>query len=110
MISKVLSLLGFAAKSGRLSFGMDPSKTALKRKRSFAVVVASDISQKSKDEISFTAEKNGVSIIFVPITMNELSHAVGKKKCGIISVNDKGFADAVTSHLQKLQGGIANDG
>ena len=98
MESKILTLLGFASKAGRLSFGFASSLEAVNKKKSKLLLVASDISEKSKKEIRFAAEKNGVEIINLQSTdTNTLSHSVGRN-CGIISVNDDSFASAVAEN------------
>jgi ribosomal protein L7Ae-like RNA K-turn-binding protein len=97
---KILTLLGFASKSGNLSFGADSVKESLKRSKAKLVIIASDISDKSRKEIRFFADKNNVRVIDVTYDIATLSHATGKKG-GIISVNEKGFADAI-------KGGNAN--
>ena len=51
MNDKILTLLGFASKSGKLSYGFDAVKTALSQKKSKLVLIANDVSQKSKKEI-----------------------------------------------------------
>lgn len=102
MNSKILTLLGFAAKAGKLSFGMEAVKTAVKTGRSRLVIVAEDISEKSRKEIRFFTQNKEIEILFLKdISIQTVSAAVGRK-CGIISVNDNGFADA-------LKGGNAND-
>ena len=106
MNNKILTLLGFAAKSGNLSYGFEATITSLKRGKSQLIVVASDISPKSIKEIAFFAEKFGVKhIILESIDIKAVSDAVGRK-CGIISVNDKGFAN---SCVNAILGGNAND-
>ena len=102
MNNKILTLLGFAAKAGKLSFGMDMSLTSVKSGKSCLVIAAGDVSQKSKKEINFHTQSKKVPFI---ILNDENIEAVGKavgRKCGIISVNDKSFADAI-------KGGYAND-
>ena len=102
MNNKVLTLLGFASKAGKLSFGMDMSLASLKSGKSYLIVCAFDVSDKSKKEISFhTQNKNVPFIILTDQDIDTVSKAVGRK-CGIISVNDKSFADAI-------KGGYAND-
>ena len=102
MNNKVLTLLGFASKAGKLSFGMDMSLASVKSGKSFLVVSAFDVSEKSKKEINFhTQNKNVQFIVLTDIDIDTVSKAVGRK-CGIISVNDKSFADAI-------KGGYAND-
>ncbi len=94
MNSKILTLLGFAAKAGKLAFGMDAAVAALKGKKSHLIVVAADLSEKSRKEIGFFADKSGVEVLGAFENGEALSHAVGKR-CSIISVNDKGFKESI---------------
>ena len=80
---------------------MNEAKISLERDKSKLIVVASDVSNKSQKEIKFSSAQKNVSVlIFNDISIESLSKAVGRK-CGIISVNDNGFADSI--------GGYAND-
>lgn len=103
MNDKFLALIGFASKSGNLSFGADSVKESLKRKKAKLVIVANDISEKSRKEIGFFAAKSETQVLDVNYDITTLSHATGKKG-GIISVNEVGFADAITA----IKGGNAN--
>lgn len=107
MKNKALTLLGFAAKAGKLSYGMDAAVTAVKSGSSGLVAVAEDISEKSKKEVKFFADKNSVRIqILNGVNIETVSAAVGRK-CGILSINDSGFADAFLKAY--VEGGNAND-
>ena len=102
MNNKTLTLLGFAAKAGKLSFGMDMACATIKAGKSFLVVCANDVSDKSKKEIGFHANKKEVPlIVLTDNNIEAVSKAIGRK-CGILSVNDKSFAEAI-------KGGYAND-
>ncbi len=102
MNSKILTLLGFASKAGKLSFGMNEARTSLEKNKSKLIVVANDVSEKSQKEIKFFSSNKDVKVIILEdITIKTVSDAVGRT-CGIISVNDSGFADAII-------GGYAND-
>lgn len=71
------------------------------------MITASDVSAKSKKETAFFAEKANVSFrVLESFDIKTLSNAVGRS-CGIISVNDKGFADAILKEC--VEGGNAND-
>lgn len=95
MNSKLLALLGFASKAGKLSYGMNTTVAALKSGVSKLALAAADTSDKSKKELIFHADKFGTeSIILNGITAEELSRAVGRQ-CSVLSVNDTGFADAI---------------
>lgn len=96
MENKILTLLGFATRAGKLSFGAAKSEEQIKLKKSYLAVISNDISEKTKKEILFTANKNGVNAIVLENTdTSKLSNAVGRN-CGVISVNDKSFASAIT--------------
>lgn len=93
MNSKLLTLLGFASKAGKLGFGMDATVGSLKAKKAHLIVAAADVSEKSRKEITYFA-KESVPFIVIDCDMETLSKAVGKK-CGIISVLDKGFKESI---------------
>lgn len=95
MNQKILTLLGFAAKAGKLSYGFDAVKTALAQGKSKLVLIANDVSPKSKKEVLFYSEKYKTeATVLAGCDMQIISHAVGRK-CGIISVNDKSFAEGL---------------
>ncbi len=94
-MNKILSLLGFAAKAGKLCYGYEATVAALKAGKSRLVIIADDISAKSRKETVFFADKANIRHLALNgIFIKDISDAVGHK-CGIISLNDKGFADAV---------------
>ena len=95
---KILSLLGFAAKAGKLSFGTHAATFAIESGRARLVIAAEDISEKSVKELKFKADKKNITVLnLVGIHTAELSKRVGKN-CGIVAVNDSGFADAISNH------------
>ena len=107
MNNKILNLLGFAAKSGSLSYGFDMTVEAMKKNVTKLVIVADDISDKTKKEINFFSQKtNKRYILLAGVTSEQITNAVGKK-CGIVSVNDLGFANAIEKAY--LEGGETND-
>lgn len=107
MTHKILTLLGFAAKAGKLSYGMDASKSTLSAGKSHLIAAAGDVSDKSKKEIAFFAGKSAVPVqILETCTIKDVSAAIGRK-CGILSVNDSGFANALLKAY--VEGGNAYD-
>jgi len=96
---KILTLLGFASKAAKLSFGFDAVKTALTQSKSKLVLIANDVSPKSKKEVLFFSEKfKSKALVLANYDMETLSHAVGRK-CGIVSVNDASFAEGLLSAI-----------
>ncbi|MBQ8649182.1 MAG: ribosomal L7Ae/L30e/S12e/Gadd45 family protein [Clostridia bacterium] len=107
MNEKILTLLGFAAKSGKLSFGFEAVVSSVKAGKARLAVIAEDVSAKTTKEIIFHCDKASVKAISLNgIDIKTLSHAVGRK-CGVISVNDSGFANTLLK--EHTQGGNAND-
>ena len=110
MNDKFLTLLGFAAKSGNLSFGMTACISAVCSGKSKLILICNDISEKSAKEIKFKAQKFSVKVIELDdYDMMTVSHSVGRKS-GILSMNDSSFADAVLKTINKSKrGGNADE-
>lgn len=103
MNDKVLTLLGFASKAGKLSYGMDAVKASLSQKKSKLVLISKDVSPKSSKEAVFFAEKSKIPVFLLgEHNMETVSHAVGRK-CGILSVNDKSFSNSLVSVLNSRE-------
>ena len=95
---KTLSLLGFAAKAGKLSYGTHATEFAITSGKVKLVLSAEDISEKSVKELKFKADKKSITVLNLEgISTAELSKRVGKN-CGILAVTDGGFADAISKH------------
>ena len=96
-MDKILTLLGFASKAGKLSYGFDATRTALSQKKSKLLLMANDVSPKSQKEIWFFGDKFKTNVIVLnDYDMKTISHAVGRK-CGILSVNDESFSKGLLS-------------
>ncbi len=98
--NKALTLLGFAAKAGKLFFGMDASVNSLKKNVVRLVVTADDLSAKSRKEISFYATGKNIPVITLrDCNIETLSKAIGKR-AGIVAVSDDGFAKAISEAVK----------
>lgn len=91
MQSNFLNLLTICRKAGKLTAGFDASNDAALKCKAECILVSSDVSAKTKKEISFTAAKNNIPVILVPLNMSDLT-AVFRKKTAVMAVCDKGFA------------------
>lgn len=99
MNSKVLTLLGFASKAGKLSYGFDAVCSALNQKKSKLLLIANNISSKSQKEILFFGNKFKTEVLILEeYDIETVSHAVGRR-CGIISVNDTEFSRGLISAI-----------
>ena len=91
MNEKVLHLLGIARRAGRLSLGNDPTIEALRKGHTEVVLLASDLSPRTAGGVGFAAKEEGVAVVKIKATMDEISMALGKRT-GVVAVNDPGFA------------------
>ena len=94
--SKVLSILGLCKKSGNLTLGFDACTETIKQKKSYLILITQDLSDKTKQKLY--NQLNGNLIYTTDLTMNDIHDNLGKS-CGIISINDKGFAKKIKSLL-----------
>lgn len=87
--------MGFASKAGKLSYGFDAAVFSAKSGKARLIAVSEEISPKSKKEMKFYSDKYNIDFaVLNGMDIQTVSEAVGRK-CGIISVNDRGFADAI---------------
>ena len=102
MIEKILPLLGFARRAGRLSLGHDAVIQSVVKNRAKLCLASESASSRLRGELEHACAYNGKNIPFfvLPCGMEELSKAVGQK-VSVVSVDDEGFAAAIQKHIQK---------
>ena len=109
MNDKLLTLLGFAAKAGKLSYGAKAATDAAATKKARVVIICNDISEKSRKEMMFQCGRSGVrAIVLDDYDKETVSGAVGRS-CGILSVNDSLFSEQLIKLVSVHLGGNAND-
>ena len=96
MNDKVLSMLSLCRKAGKLVAGFDPVAESIRSKKAHLVLLASDLSPKTRSEVAYTVNKGGslLKIMELPHTMDQLSMVLGRRS-GVLAVADQGLADAV---------------
>ncbi|ODN31212.1 L7Ae/L30e/S12e/Gadd45 family ribosomal protein [Fervidobacterium thailandense] len=103
-VQKVLSLLGFAARSGKIAFGKDMlrdyiTNPKLKRK---VVLIATDAGERVKRDLKIRCEINRVPY-FEFSNKSELARAVGKREISAIGVMEPNIVDGILDVLQNPQ-------
>ena len=78
-----LQNLGLLKKAGKIIVGRKAIK--YKKKKIKLIILARDLSYRSKRDIQLFAEKNGIDIIIGP-TMSEIGKALGSRPVGIVGV------------------------
>lgn len=98
MNDRLLSFLGICRRAKKLVIGADVAAQSAKEGRSRLILCASDFSQSSLKRVSEAAVQNGVPVITLGYSKEELSLALGKL-CGVLSIEDDGFAAKLTQMI-----------
>lgn len=93
MENKLLALLGICRKAGKLAYGFDAVREAI-GKGAPLVIIASDISKKTKKEMLFWANKTNTGVLKTTATMAMIEQKIGKR-AGVLAILDAGLANAV---------------
>ncbi len=104
-MADISGLLSMCRKAGRLVLGMDEVKSSCLRHEARCVLTASDFSDNSLREIERICLRTKIKMIDLPDTMDGIAAAVGKR-CGVMSVTDKGFAEAIAKKLSSKQNNL----
>ncbi len=95
---KILTLLGFCRKAGKLIVGTEKVTELVKSGVTCLVMVASDISEKTEKELRFFAKNGKAVVIRLAYDCEMVGHATATS-AGIFATTDKEFCKAI------LQGG-----
>ena len=90
-MDNILNLLGIARRAGKLSLGYDSVEEAVNKKKSKLIILACDVSERTRRSVENISKRGNVTTVFSDIPMERIGSAIGKA-VGIVSVNDEGFA------------------
>lgn len=96
---KTLNLLGLAQKAGKLATGFDAVKISLNKNQAKLVFIGNDVSQNTKNKISFLMRKKDIKLIDA-FSSAEITQALGKER-KLVSVMDPGFSKAMIKNLNE---------
>ncbi len=91
-----LGTIGLCRRAGKLVMGFDAVIGEVKAKESkvSGVLVASDLSEKTKKEVRFECGKAGIPVSEIPETLDELKQITGTRT-GVLAVLDDGLYGSV---------------
>lgn len=97
MTNKALTLLGFAAKAGKITYGSDGCFIGLQKKKIHLILMASDTSENTAEKIERACNKAGVHCIKC-FNRETLSEAVGKYNKVVLGITDASFSDKIKEY------------
>lgn len=89
------STLTLAQRAGKLVFGFEPAKKAVFDGTLVLLITASDISEKTKKEVLFLADRYELPHIILDAKIDELWYMLGRR-AGVIGLTDEGFLKTLT--------------
>ncbi len=91
-MDKTLSTIGLCRRAGKLIYGFDAVVGEMKAKADDigGVLLASDLSGKTKKEVRFECEKYGVNVTEIAGTLDDIKGIIGKRT-GVLAVLDEGL-------------------
>ena len=99
---KLLSLVGFAKKAGKLAVGCELTLSAVRsgRRAPKLILLSSDCSENTKKRIQNTCTYYNVPYAFIDATGDALGKIAGKEtSVAVVGILDPGFAEAVKKYL-----------
>ena len=100
---KIYSLLSIATKAGCLTSGEDLSEKAVKNKKAYIVIIATDASDNTKKMFVNSCKYYDVPIYFYGDKIS-LGHAIGKNYRASLAILDKGFYESIKKNLELGKG------
>lgn len=100
MKEKITQDITLAKRAGKLIMGFDVVKEAMKTKTCKLLLLSEDVSEKTRKEVLFLANKYEMEIVFIDLTLDELWYLVGKR-VGVMCLNDDGFANKIKGYCRK---------
>lgn len=98
--SKLLGTLGICRRAGHLTLGFDAVCDLIKQRQAKCILLAADLSEKTKKELLFQGAEQRVPLHCLPYDKATLAASLGlQKPVGVIATADNGFAKAIAKHI-----------
>ena len=94
---KVITMLGFANKAGKLAIGRSAVQATNFKNKLYAVLVATDASEKIEAIVQDVQKET-----FRCCTKNELGQILGRTEVAIIGILDQGFAKSIRKAMKAV--------
>lgn len=94
MKNKLMTMLGFAKKAGKLLSGEGITLENIKKEKALVVILANDAAENTAKRIKDKASYRDILVI-ESLTRKEIGQATGVGDRVVVSITDKGFADSI---------------
>jgi ribosomal protein L7Ae-like RNA K-turn-binding protein len=94
MKHKLLTLLGFAQKSGSLVSGTDQVLKSIESKKTLVCFLGNDVAENTSKKVISKCKHYNIPCI-TTFSVDELSRAIGKDNRTVLGLTNQGFTDSV---------------
>jgi len=101
MQDKIITLMQFARKAGKMIHGFDACQRALNTNQLKVMIIAGDVSDRSKRTLEGinNSLRHPIPVITLG-TKAELSQALGLPESGLFGISDSNFASRIVEYWQ----------
>lgn len=96
---QLVATLTFTKRVGGLTVGFDPVKVAMQTGEAVLVLLAEDLSPKTKKEVLYLCGELEVDVLCMPLGLDELWYLIGKR-AGVLAINNEKFANKLQTILK----------
>lgn len=100
-MNRILSTLSLCRRASKLVCGFDLVKQAVINQKVYIVLLASDLSPKTKKEVEFVCNSRQIGVLTLPATIDEIWYSVGKR-AGVLAVTERGLAEKLNELIDRL--------
>ena len=101
-IPEEISLVGLAAKAGKVVSGEFATEKAVKTQKAFLVIIAQDASENTKKNFYDMCRYYRVPIYTIG-SKEELGRAIGKEYRASLALTDENFSRAIINKIEKIR-------
>lgn len=100
MPGSLSTLLGLCQRAGQIASGDLAAEQALKKRKGLLLLLATDVSARTKEKYLHLARSANVPTYEVG-TLDELGSAIGKSRRAALVIQSRDFANGITGVLKK---------
>ncbi|MCD8480073.1 MAG: ribosomal L7Ae/L30e/S12e/Gadd45 family protein [Candidatus Cloacimonetes bacterium] len=99
--AKIMNLMQFARKAGKLASGTDACLRGLHHKHIHLIIIATDTAQRTVSRVKNDLNEAGNKVMMIQLSsQEELSAALGLPLTGVYGISDKNFAAKMIEYWQ----------
>lgn len=101
MKAKVLTMIGFAQKSGNCVSGIEQVLKSIEAGKTQVCFLGNDVAEGTQKKILSKCQHYHVPCYAI-FTTTELTHAIGKENRTVVGITNKGFVNSIKTLLKEM--------